>query len=279
MVTFAQHSAIKDPPYSKLDLVSCRNFLIYLEPNVQNKLLNTFHYALKTGGHLFLGNSETHLGRSEMYSTIDSTARIYRKKENRKAILDYLAQSRGHEPHLKQGEAREAAAEKKIPVREFMESKALKEYMSPLLLIDRKGEIQYSLGQCDKYFRFHVGEPNQIVNRAREGLKIPLSTALRKLKSEKDAVAYNNIKIGSNGGDEFVDLTLTPVEKPAHLSGLVIVSLKPSLAPKGKVEEKDADDRQQAVGADEFRQMEQELQETREYLNNVIEELETANQT
>ncbi len=280
MVTFAQHSAIKDPPYSKIDLISCRNFLIYLEPGVQKNLLNTFHYALKSDGHLFLGNSETHLGRSELYQTIDSKARIYRKKENRKAILDYLSQSRGHEPHLQQGDTREAFAGKKMPVREFMESKALKEYMNPMLLIDKKGEIQYSLGQCDKYFRFHVGEPNQnIVNLAREGLKIPLSAALRKINGEKDPVTYKNIKVCVNGGDEFVDIILTPVEKPSHLSQLVIVFLKPSAAVQVKAGEKDADDRQKTLGADEYiRQMEQELHKTHEYLNNVIEELETANQ-
>jgi two-component system, chemotaxis family, CheB/CheR fusion protein len=277
IVTFAQHSAIKDPPYSKLDLVSCRNFLIYLDPAEQNKLLNIFHYALKTDGYLFLGNSETHLGRSELYRTIDSKARVYCKKENRKAITYYLSQTRSQEPLLHLGDAREAG--KKIQAREFIENKALTKYMNPLLLIDKKGEIQYSLGQCGKYFRFHVGEPNQnIVNLAREGLKMPLSAALRKINGEKDAVTYKNIKVGGKAGDEFVDLKLTPVEKPSHLSHLVIVSLEPSSA-WGKGGEKEANGRQKAVRSDEYiRQMEQELQETREYLNNVIEELETANQ-
>jgi two-component system, chemotaxis family, CheB/CheR fusion protein len=173
MVTFARHSAIKDPPYSNLDLVSCRNFLIYLEPGVQENLLKTFHYALKTGGYLFLGSSETHSGEKELYRTVDSRARIYCKKENKKAILDYLSLRRGKEHDIFKGDDRKGHPGKGMSIRELMEGKALKEYMHPLLLIDKKGEIQYSIGDCDRYFRFHVGEPDQnIVNLAREGLKI-----------------------------------------------------------------------------------------------------------
>jgi two-component system, chemotaxis family, CheB/CheR fusion protein len=280
MVTFAQHSAIKDPPYSRLDLVSCRNFLIYLEPDVQKNLLNTFHYALKTGGFLFLGNSETHSGRNDLYQTIDSKTRIYRKKENSKAIMEYLSQSRNRAPHLQQGGPHEGPAGKKMPVREFLETKGLREYMNPLLLIDKKGEIHYSLGKCDKYFRFHVGEPNQnIVSLAREGLKMPLSAALRKINGQKEPVKYKNIRVGGNGDDESVDLTLTPVEKPSHLSHLLIVSLEPTYAGRGKAVEKEPDDGSKARESDDYIiQMEQELQETRGYLNNVIEELETANE-
>jgi two-component system, chemotaxis family, CheB/CheR fusion protein len=280
MVTFAHHSAIKDPPYSNLDLVSCRNFLIYLEPAVQENLLKTFHYALKTGGYLFLGSSETHSGKKDLYQTIDSKARIYSKKENKKAILDYLSLRRGKEHDMYKDDARETNAGRIMSVRELMESTALKEYMHPLLLIDKKGEIQYSIGECDKYLRFHVGEPNQnIVNLAREGLKLPLSGAIRKLDGNKGPVIIKNVKVAGTGGEEYIDLSLAPVEKPPHLSHLVIVSLKPSMAPPGKAVRKKTDGGDISGDQDDYiRQMERELQETREYLNNVIEELETSNQ-
>jgi two-component system, chemotaxis family, CheB/CheR fusion protein len=139
MVTFAQHSAIKDPPYSKLDLVSCRNFLIYLEPNVQKNLLNTFHYALKTDGYLFLGNSETHSGRNELYHTIDSKARIYVKRKTGKPLWTTCRSPEGREPHLQQGDGPGSDCRKEMPVREFMENKGVNGIYEPAAAYRQKG--------------------------------------------------------------------------------------------------------------------------------------------
>ncbi len=279
MVTFAQHNALVDPPYSNLDLISCRNFLIYLEPALQKNLLNTFHYALKAGGYLFLGSSETHSGRNDLFESINTKARIYRKKPNKKAILDYLSQARGKEPDLTKANAGEHVVKKKS-LKEFLADKALTDFMHPVLLVDKKGEIQYSLGPCEKYFRFPAGEPNQnIVNLAREGLKTPLSGSLRKINANNETVTFKGAKVNSDGGEEFVNLTITPVKKPSYLAHLLIVSLEPTPVDISKTGEKRAPAREKTDSPDDYiRQMEQELQETREYLHNVIEELETSNE-
>ncbi len=282
MVTFAEHDAIKDPPYSKLDMISCRNFLIYLEPDIQKNLLNTFHYALLPERYLFLGHSETHSVKDDLFGIVDANARIYRKKENRKAIVDYISKKRKKEHHVDSSEDRGKTGTKKMSVKEFAESKALKEYLQPFLLIDKKGEIHYSLGRCDKYFRFHVGEPNQnIVNLAREGLKISISSALRKLNSENKPVSFKNVRVGGNENREesnFIDLTLLPIENPSYFNHLVIVTIKPSSREYQLSGSQEDIEKISRDSEDYIEQMEQELQETREYLNNVIEELETSNE-
>ena len=280
MITFAAHSTIKDPPYSKLDLISCRNFLIYLESDVQKHVLNTFHYSLQPDKYLLLGHSETHTIKSELFESIDSKARIFQKKENRKAIVDYLSESRKQEMHWSSNETRAVPGKKKLTLKEFAENKALKEHLQPFLLINKKGEIQYSLGKCDAYFGFHVGEPNQnIVNLSREGLKIPISNALRKINAESNPVAFKNIKVTTTEGPDLVDVTFVPVDKPSFLSHLIIVTIEPSRS-SGHLSKQDHKDLEEiSKDSDDYvRQMEQELEETREYLNNVIEELETSNE-
>lgn len=280
MVTFAEHDAIQDPPYSKLNLISCRNFLIYLEPSVQKNLLYTFHYALQGEGYLFLGSSETTSLKEDLLEVIDAKYRIYSKKENRKAVIDYLSQKRKPETHPGVAGIREKPGSKKLSVKEFAENKALKDYLHPFLLINRKGEIHYSLGQCEKYFRFQIkGEPSQnIVNLAREGLQISISHALRKINLENKPVSLKNIKIINTGDNNFVDLTMTPVNKPAQFDNLVVVTLEPSKSIRESTKGQ-KDERPDSGESEEYIQhMEKELQDTREHLNNVIEELETSNE-
>ncbi|MFO7924267.1 MAG: CheR family methyltransferase [Bacteroidales bacterium] len=279
MVTFAEHNAIKDPPYSKLDLISCRNFLIYLEPPVQKNLLNAFHYALQVERYLFLGSSETPSLKEELFDSMDAKAHIYRKKKNRKAVVDYLSQKREKETQWGIAGAREKPGREKLSVKEFAENEALKEYMHPFLLIDKNGDIQYSLGRCDKYFRFQVGEPSQnIVTLAREGLQIPITSALRKIKSENKSVAFKNIKISDSGNNDYVSLALTPVKRPSQFDHLIIVTVLPSKSVPTNKEYKREDVQISGEYEEYMRQMELELQENREYLNSIIEELETSNE-
>jgi len=280
MITFAEHSTTKDAPYSKLDLVSCRNFLIYLESDIQKHVLNKFHYALLPERYLFLGHSETHTVKNEIFEPIDMNVRIYQKKENQKAVTDYLAETRKMDHQVSSRENRLRPDKKKLTLKEFAENKALKEYLQPFLLIDKKGDIHYSLGKCDKYFSFYVGEPNQnIVKLAREGLKIPVSNALRKINAESKPVSFNDVKVSTPGGPVFVNVILSPVDKPSLLSHLIIVTIEPSKKSGKFDQDKNEDIAELSRDSDEYiRHMEQELEETREYLNSVIEELETSNE-
>jgi two-component system, chemotaxis family, CheB/CheR fusion protein len=279
MITFARHSTIKDPPYSRLDMISCRNFLIYLDPDIQKHVLTTFHYALHPGGFLFLGQSESHPVKDDLFEPVNTKSRIYLKKENKTASGDFISRVRRPEIYGIPSEKPLIAGKVKMSLREFAEKTALKEFMHPFLVVDHKGEIKYSLGKCDLYFGFHTGEPNQnIVNLAREGLKIPISNALRKIAAERKPVKYSNLTVKTSNGDEIVGLYLNPVNKQSF-SHLVTVSIEPS-GSGIKIPGNRQDLFHEIKGDSEeyIRNMEHELQETRDYLNNVIEELETSNE-
>ena len=279
MVAFAEHNILKDPPYSQLDLISCRNFLIYLEPDTQQHVLNTFHYALKDDGCLFTGKSENHFAKDKLFKFIVKGSSLFQKIQNKRVRGDYISQSRIKDF---QGSMRQTARQpgKSISVGEFAEKTALRNYMHPFLVIDRKGEIQYSLGQIEKYLAYPTGEPDRnIVNLVKEGLKVPVSSALRKIRTNPGPVRLRNIKVMLGEEDTgYVNLSLIPVTRPVHLNHLVIVNIEPvhvvpGMRGKGIGETSDVLEESN----DYIQQLERDLQESREYLGNVIEELAAAN--
>ncbi len=277
MITFAEHNILKDPPYSQLDLISCRNFLIYLDSATQQQALNTFHYALKDDGYLFLGQSEKHSARGESFKVIGKEYALFQKRQNSRSLEDYLYQARKKDVQVHRGKSRQPG--EPVSVGEFAEKTALRDYMNPFLVIDKKGEIQYSLGQCEKYLSFPVGEPDRnIVNLVKEGLKLPVSSALRKIRTKAEPVRLNNIKVTPGDDVMIVNLSLIPVTRPAHLNHLVIVSIEPGHTAGTKEKEGDHARDMSEESDDYIQQLERELQENREYLGNVIEDLETANE-
>ncbi len=280
MVVFAYHSIIKDAPYSQLDLISCRNFLIYLEPESQKHVLNTFHFSLKKNRYLFLGNSETNFLQSGIFEAVDVKFRIYKKIENRKAGMEYIAKSKNYSRSWEYEKNPFRLVPNKISLQEFAEKKAMSESLFPYLVIDRNGEIQYSLGRCEDYFSFNTGVPNQnIVNLAREGLKIPISNALRKININGQSVSYTGIQILTPKGKEFVDLSVSRISQPEEFNAFLILTLQPSQSINDLSDKTQKSGRSAHSINDEYiHQLENELVETREYLKNIIEQLELSNE-
>ncbi len=279
-IVFAEHSIIKDPPYSRLDLISCRNFLIYLDSGIQKHVLNTLHYALRFDGYLFLGSFESQGNMKDMFLLVNLKNRIYKKIENRHAITDYLLQSKGAEIMQTKPNQRVKSPKREVSVKEFAEKTALKEYLHPFMIVDKQGELLYTLGKSDKYFTLQAGEPtNNIVNLAREGLKVPLSNALRKLHKNGKRLKYENIKVLSENGEETIDIFITPVLRPVSFNNFLIINIQPPSTVPEFSKEYDSKVQRMSEDSDEYIwQMEQELSETREYLQNVVEELETSNE-
>ncbi len=278
MIVFAEHSLIKDPPYSNIDLISCRNFLIYLNGDIQKKVINSLHYGLRTEGFLFLGNSESLSDRPRLFSVVDSKYKIFEKQENRQAVRDFINYSgnRGHYPHPSI-----TSHQQKLTLKEFAERRALKDYTFPFLLIEKTGEILHSLGRCEDYFKFQIGDPdNNILNAARDNIKIPLSNAMRKIKNnQKKEVLINNIRIKDKSGDSYINIRISPVKKPDMFNSLFIVVIIPILSQREFKGEEDYSAKKTAADSDEYiSEIEKELEETRDYLNSLIEELEIANE-
>jgi two-component system CheB/CheR fusion protein len=279
MIVFAVQNFIKDAPFSKLDLVSCRNVLIYMDSMLQNKILPLFHYTLKPGGFLFLGTSESLGDHSCDFVPINSKWKIYRHKTTGpEETVKY--------PHLPFYETRVDTVEmdKKNPVKEaqirpIAEKVILRDYGSPCVFINEKHEIIYYHGKTDPFLVQPSGEPSvDVFKLIRPELRPKLNTLLRKALTLKEPLAAEKVSIPHD--DTFITLKLTvkPITEPTAKDGLAMVifereTLKEPTAEPGAKKTRSVNHTDPRVSS-----LEQELASTKEYLQTTIEELETSNE-
>ena len=292
MLVFSEQDVIKDPPFSKLDLISCRNLLIYMGGDLQKKLIPLFHYALNPGGVLFLGTSETVGEFADLFATLDRKSKLYQRKEDgsgahRPAMGKYL-------PPLTEGgaDARPSAktsGDSKFRLRELTERALLQQYAPVGALINQHGEILYLHGRTGLYLEPAPGEAGvNILKMAREGLRRDLTTALHKAVATREPVRHPGLRVKTNGDFTSVDLTVRPVTTgpdAAAESALFLVILEESPAAGRSRSEKaiavELDARRDASGVDvdaRIAALKQELRAKEEYLQTTNEELETSNE-
>lgn len=273
MVVFAVQSVVKDPPFSRLDLISCRNLLIYLTPELQRKVISVFHYALKPEGFLFLGTSETLGEVSGLFTSIDRKWAIFQRPLSGPGLLKALEMaSLSHT--ATPARLRAGLADATNTIRELTELALLKRYAPSCAVINEQGEIFYTQGRTGLYLEPSVGDMStNILRMAREGLQLPLATALRKVALSRQETVYKGVQVKTNGDTQIVNLILEPMSERGMI--LVIFEHAPALPLH---ELSPASDE----GLDEhdtlLRQLQQELQSTREYLQVTIEELEASNE-
>jgi two-component system CheB/CheR fusion protein len=277
-VVFSEHDVIKDPPFSRLDLLSCRNLLIYLESELQRRLLGVFHYALKPGGVLFLGTSETVSDADALFTPLDRTAKIFlRSKElpgAQPARLDRFTSRLARErlPTVA------ATTTPTRSLREVTEQALLQHVAVAAALVDDRGDIRYTHGRTGMYLEptpGEVGVPN-LLAMARAGLRSELGAALREAKTTHESATRRGLRVKTNGDFTSVDLAVHPVaaelDTPLFLVMLEAAREAASLpstttSPEPSV---DADARIAAL--------EEELHAQEDYLRSANDELETANQ-
>jgi two-component system CheB/CheR fusion protein len=279
MVVFATQNMVKDPPFSKLDLVCCRNVLIYMDAMLQKKVLPLFHYTLKPGGFLFLGTSESIGNCADHFSPVDTKWKLFKRK-------DAFAQMGIEHPivPLCSTETKAALASKKTSpsgaydIRQLAERTILQNYSPPCVLVDDKYNILYFHGETDKYLTLPKGEPDfNLLKMAREDMRYKLNTLLVKATKEKKTIVSEGLKIRHNDDFSTIDLVIRPLLEPSMMEGYVMVMFD-SKTPKTKAGPK----KKKAVVDDDIEPrvtvLEQELQSTKEYLQTTIEELETSNE-
>jgi two-component system CheB/CheR fusion protein len=217
MVVFSDQNVTRDPPFSKLDIISCRNLLIYMGSELQKKLLPLFHYALNPQGFLFLGTSETVGDFVDLFAVIDRKAKLYQRKDDfhgtpRVAIGRFFPMS------LAQGPSVATVVEKQqMPVkrslRELTEHALLQQVAPACALTDSKGDILYLYGRTGMYLEPAPGEAgiNNILKMAREGLRLKLTTALHDAVTTKKIVRSPGLSVKTNGHFTLVNLTIRPV--------------------------------------------------------------------
>ena len=274
MVIFAPQNIIMDPPFTKLDVLSCRNLLIYLTPELQKKLLPLFHYSLNPGGLLFLGSAETIGGFTDLFAPLDGKSRLYRRLESALRAepvefpASFVSALPGAPPQPK-------ALKPAVNLQSLADQLLLQQYSPAAALVNDKGDILYVSGRTGKYLEPASGKANwNIFAMARKGLRYELTGAFQKTVRKKGAVTLRNVMVRTNGGTQAVNLTVQSLKEPEALRGLVmIVFTDVAKPPETKVSGKAK--RTPASGA-LLVQMEQELQQCRENLQTTREEMQTS---
>jgi len=285
MVVFAQHNLVKDPPFTNISLISCRNLLIYLQPILQRKVLEFFNFSLRPGGILMLGTSETTGELGDYFETLDARLKLYRSKGRIKQISESahplsITDTRARDLRGQFAGTRRAlrATEEERVLERFLESVA-GDYLPLSLVVNEAMEVLHVIGNPEGYFKLPSGKlVNDISKMAARELSIPLSTGIQKAFRQHQEVHFSNIRLSNQSGGRMIDLRIRPLPHKRGQEELAAVFI-------GEVKREAVESSQTILSYDltkeaeeRLRDMEQELQFTRENLQATIEELETSNE-
>ena len=274
MVTFATQNLIMDPPFTKLDILICRNLLIYLTTELQKKLLPLFHYSLNPDGVLFLGSAEAISTFTDLFAPLDGKSRLFRRRES-VLTAEPVAFPTSFVPALP-GVPKELMMLKPVAnLQSLAEQLLLQHFSPPAVLVNDKGDILYINGRTGKYLEPAAGKANwNIFAMAREGLRFDLGSAFQKAVRQKGAITVKGVKVGTNGGTQAVDITVQAIEEPEALRGMVLIFFTDVATPR----KKKAPGLSGSAPSDNARvlELEQELQQSREDLHTTREEMQSS---
>jgi two-component system CheB/CheR fusion protein len=284
LCVFARQDITADPPFSKLDLVVCRNVLIYLGPALQQRVLPVFHYALRPDGFLMLGSAESTGSQSDLFSVADKKHRIFRKRE---ADSPYRLQARS----VRTGKGIAAgAAAADPPGRGFLQNEVnrvvLERFSPPGVLVDESYRIVHVRGRTGPFLEASPGDANlSILKMAREGLLHSLRLLLHKAKVKNLPATKHGLRVGSSDQAQMIDLHVVPV--PAGDTRHYLVLFEPHAGRDARGGKGAAGGKGVAGGkgagpgkrpATTIRALEQELTANREYSQSIIQDLEATNE-
>jgi two-component system CheB/CheR fusion protein len=283
MVVFAPQNVIKDPPFTKLDILTCRNMLIYMEPELQRKLMVLFNYSLNLGGIMVLGTAESLGAHNEGFKDVDAKMKIFKRTASVLApeLIDFPSsfyRTKGFAP----------AKVQPIKVVDNIQSIAdqiLLQYFAPAsVLVNDKGDIIYITGRTGKYLEPVAGKANWNIHvMAREGLREILPGAFRKVLQNFEPLVIRQIKVGTNGGTQFIDVTIQRIENPEPIRGMImfvfvdvplVVDMETNDSKSGN---RNLSGKQKALEI-ELQRSYEELQSSREEMQTSQEELKSTNE-
>ena len=285
MVIFAYHNIFKDPPFRRIDLVSCRNLLIYLQPSLQKRVISNFQFSLIDGGFLMLGTSET-VGEQSMYfSNVDIRWKLFRYKgggeTERPQIIDTETLQRTQNittPARKTG-TEAAVAQRVGQSTERVYEELIERFFPPTVLINEDRKVLHIFGDVSSFLKLPAGKLDFTVSRmAREEVSVPLGTALQTAMTDEQEVAYSGIPMPGAEGDEdrTVVLRVRPVNRGDGRS-VYAVMFEPADSEESRQGDTTPFRLDEAVKR-RISDLENELQYTKENLQATIEELETSNE-
>ncbi len=270
---FSSHSFIKDPPFSRLDLISCRNVMIYLELDLQQKIIPLFHFALRSGGYLFLGPAENAISHRDLFRPINEKHRTFVRKDS----LPRLALRFPLSEISRLTMAGKAQATTEAPnFAKQLERIILQRFGPACVTVNENGDAVYFSGRISRYLEQPTGSPEtNVVKMAREGLGIPIRTALHKAVTSREPVAQKNIPIQTNDGVGHVDLDIEPLTAFGDANLFMIIFEDVTL---GASPEHGSSPTLRTDAEETIRYLENELRSSQEHLQAATEELETSNE-
>lgn len=273
---FSSHNLLRDAPFSKLDLIACRNLLIYFTPELQNRLIPLFHYALNKGGYLFLGSSENVSRHTKLFMTLDKTHRIFQRRSQiaERGLPEFPLTAPDGVRRVAPTMARPDAERENLQT--VAERQLLERYAPAYVLINGEGELLHASGRTGKYLELPAGLPKtDIFSLARRGLRAELRAGVHKAAKSGQPSLQSNVTVGTNGGRQAINLVVHPLPS-AHANDplyMIVFQDIGGIKPTSEVEHADEDP--EASG---LHQLEQDLRATRERLQTTTEELESSNE-
>jgi two-component system, chemotaxis family, CheB/CheR fusion protein len=282
MVLFAQHNVLLDPPFTKLDVLSCRNLMIYFDSTLQRKLLPLFHYSMRTGGVLVLGGSETVGRMSNLFTAIDSKLRLYVRQEKVGLPPDFLITSFPLSSKAKRDPAMPASGNSE-PLGESLQAAAehliLQAHAPPAVVVNTDGDVVFISGSTGKYLEPAAGKTNWNFHAmARQGLREPLADALKLVAGQTHPVQLRGLQVQGPGGNHRVDVTLQALVRPAALQGMVMIVFNEVAAPLARRVRHKTDGAADAPNEAALQQYRDEIQKLRDETRASREELQSANE-
>jgi chemotaxis methyl-accepting protein methylase/PAS domain-containing protein len=279
MVIFAPQNIITDPPFTKLDIVSCRNLLIYLAPELQKKLLFLFHYCLKPQGILFLGPSETVGTSTDLFAVLDLKWKLYVRRESTAVMTSeavFTVPLFSRETAEMEGKRRSEVA-RAGNLQELANRMLLEHFAPPAVLINDQGDILYFGGRTGKYLEPPAGKANlNVYAMAREGLQYELTSGVRRALASKEKVISRGLKIKTDLAHQVVDLTIEPLIEPSGLKGLLLVVFSDVAESTATKPSRSRKSDPQTPREERILELEEELQRAKENLQMTIEEVQTS---
>lgn len=284
LVVFSNQNLIGDAPFSKLDLISCRNLLIYLEPEMQNNVLSLFHFALVAGGYLFLGPSETTGRSSELFETISKKWRLFRRVDSGRRDLIKIPFRKSTEPYNVIVSGSPVGTHRKN-FKEITEKLILNEYAPAAALCNHSLEVLYVTGPLADFLEFPRGElTKDLLAMARPGLRTKLRATCRNALRENQTVVTSDIRVNRGGTYFKCSITARPLLEPKEVAGLLLILFHEQLTVSeleirsdpidGSMDEETL----QTEDSQLVQQLEIELKSTSEELRSTIEEMESSNE-
>ena len=283
MVVFAPHDLNVDPPFTRLDLLSCRNLLIYLTAPLQRRLLPLFHYSLRPNGVLLLGSSET-IGRfDDLFETTDARLRLYRRRTVTRPLpvpdFSFRPVVLVPEPALKESVLPSEEPSSPPSLQVIVEGYLMQQWAPPSVLVNERGDILYVNGRTGRYLEPAAGKANWNVHvMAREGLRAPLVAAMQQAATQRAPVEVHDVPLESPTGPPAVDLSVQAMGEVSGLKGLLLIVFRDvATSTKGRTRRRTRSAVHQELES-ELQRAREEAQSLREEMRASQEELQAANE-